>query len=130
LASDLSPYQAEARALAGLASSSSAQRAVDSLTASAVIEGDEPRHLRIVDPLLGRWVRRHGGARTSIYVVPARDRGFVVTDGPSLAFVRSSHETLAEAEAEADRVAATARPGTDVMIYDTRDPNDLPDWAI
>jgi hypothetical protein len=98
--------------------------------ASAIIEGDEPRSFRIVDPLLGRWVRRHGGARTSIFVVPARDRGFLVTDGPSLAFLRSSHETLADAEAEADRLAATAAAGTDVMIYDTRDPNDLPDWAV
>jgi hypothetical protein len=47
-----------------------------------------------------------------------------VTDGPSLAFVRSSHQTIAEAEA--DRIAAGGH-GADVMIYD---PNDLPDWVV
>jgi hypothetical protein len=130
VASGLSPYQAEARVLAGLASASSAQRAVDSLLGRAVVERDAPPGLRIVDPFLGRWVRRHGGAGSSIYVVPASAGGFVVTDGPSLAFARAECETLAEAEAEADRLAASSPAGTDVMIFDTEDPNDLPDWAV
>ena len=46
-----------------------------------------------------------------------------------LAFTRSEHPTLEGAQAEADRIAATGR-GADVMIYDTDDPNDLPDWAL
>ena len=78
---------------------------------------------------LARWVRRYGGARMSIYVVPRPGGAFAVIDGPSLAFTRSEHPTLEEAQAEADRIAATGR-GADVMIYDTDDPNDLPDWAL
>lgn len=50
-------------------------------------------------------------------------------DGPSLTFLRSTHQTIAEAEAEADRIAAAGN-GADVMIYDVDDPNELPDWAI
>ncbi len=38
------------------------------------------------------------------------------------------HRTLEEAESEADRLAAQTR-GADVMIFDTTDPSDLPDWA-
>ena len=128
VASDLSPYQAEARAMAGLASASSAQRAAQALLDRAILERDETESLRIVDPLLARWVRRHGAARLSIYVIPAPTSGFMVTDGPSLAFTRSEHPTLEEAQTEADRLAASGR-GADVMIYDTDDPNDLPDWA-
>jgi uncharacterized protein len=129
VASGLSPYQAEARRMAGLASSSSAQRAAQALLDRAMLERDEAEELRIVDPLLARWVRRYGGARMSIYVVPRPGGAFAVIDGPSLAFTRSEHPTLEEAQAEADRIAATGR-GTDVMIYDTDDPNDLPDWAL
>lgn len=129
LASDLSPYQQEARQLMGLASRSSAARAVESLEGKAVIErAEDGEQLRVVDPLFGRWVRRHGGARVRVFVVPY-GRRFVVTDGPSLAFERSSHETIAEAEADADRIAAEGR-GADVMVYDTNDPNDLPDWLV
>src|SRR5205807_9051018 len=91
VASDLSPYQAEARAMAGLASASSAQRAAQALLDRAILERDETESLRIVDPLLARWVRRHGAARLSIYVIPAPTSGFMVTDGPSLAFTRSEH---------------------------------------
>jgi uncharacterized protein len=129
VASDLSPYQAEARAMAGLASASSAQRAMQALLDRAILERAEIKSLRILDPLLARWVRRHGGARLSVYVVPGSAGAFVVTDGPSLAFTRSEHPTLLEAQGEADRIAATTR-GADVMIYDTDDPNDLPDWAL
>lgn len=128
--SGISPYTAEARAMTGLASASSAQRAVRTLRGRAIVEevgADED--LRLVDPLLSRWVRRHGGARIGVYVVPRGNRGFVVTDGPSFAFTRSEHATLEEAETEADRIAA-AGSGSDVMIYDTVDPNDLPEWAI
>lgn len=129
VASGLSPYQAEAREMAGLASASSAQRAAQALLDRAVLERDEAEALHILDPLLARWVRRHGGARLSVCVVPGRAGAFVVTDGPSLAFTRSEHPTLEEARTEADRIAASGR-GADVMIYDTDDPNDLPDWAL
>jgi uncharacterized protein len=129
LASDLSPYEAEARAMAGLATASSAQRAVEALRGRGILERAETGPVRVVDPLLTRWVRRHGGARLSLYVLPNSDGGFVVTDGPSLAFTRSEHDGLDEARDEADRLAVTAR-GADVMIFDTDDPNDLPGWAI
>lgn len=129
VASELSPYEAEARAMAGLATASSAQRAAAGLQGRAIVEQGDGKAMRIVDPLLARWVRRHGGARPSIYVVPDRRGGFVVTDGPSLAFTRSQHPNLDGAREEADRIANTG-PGADVMIYDTDDPNDLPDWAI
>jgi uncharacterized protein len=128
VASGLSPYQAEARVMAGLASGSSAQRAVDALLGRATLERGDGDGLRILDPLFARWVRRHGGARLSVYVVPSAAGGFVVTDGPSLAFTRSKHASLDEAQAEADRIASSGRR-TDVMIYDTDDPNDLPEWA-
>ena len=129
LASEYSPYQQEARVMMGLANRSSAARAVAGLEGKTTVErADDSEKLRIVDPLLARWVRRHGGARLRVFVVP-HEGMFAVTDGPSLAFIRSSHQTIAEAEAEADRIAAEAR-GADVMIYDTDDPNDLPDWLV
>jgi uncharacterized protein len=128
VASGLSPYANEARALVGLASTSSAQRSARALEARAVLEARDPGGLALVDPLLARWIRRHGGASASVHVVPKPGGGFVVTDGPSFAFARSEHETLEEAEAEADRIAAGGR-GSDVMVYDADDPNDLPDWA-
>jgi uncharacterized protein len=130
VASGLSPYQAEARQIAGLASASSAQRSLEALLGRAILERVQDEGLRIVDPFLARWVRRHGGARQSIYVVPTPDGEFLITDGPSMAFLRSRHDTLEDAEAEADRLAAAVGRGADVMIYDTTDPNDLPDWAI
>jgi hypothetical protein len=129
LASELSPYQQEARSFVGLANRSSAARAVASLEAKTAIErAENGGQLRIVDPLLARWVRRHGGARLRVFVVPYEGT-FAVADGPSLAFLRSRHETIAEAEAEAERIAAGGR-GADVVIYDTDDPNDLPDWVV
>ncbi len=113
----------------GLASGSSASRAVETLESRAIVErGEDDERLRILDPLLARWVRRNGGARTQVYVIPDVE-GWIVADGPSLAFVRSKHHTLADAQSEADRIVAGSRGG-DVMIYDTDDPNDLPDWAV
>jgi len=139
-ASGFTPYQQEAQLLMGLANRSSAARAVGRLEGSAIIERNrkhepnaahehnaEDEHLRIVDPLLARWVRRHGGARLQICIVPHGGQ-FVVTVGPSLVFTRTTHDTIAEAVAEANRVASTSR-GSDIMVYDTDDPNDLPDWA-
>jgi uncharacterized protein len=129
LASGFSPYQLQARRLTGLANRSSAARAVASLEGKTTVERiDHSGQLSIVDPLLARWVRRQGGARLQVFVIP-HDGQFAVTDGPSLAFLRSRHQTIAEAEVEADRIAAAGR-GADVMIYDTDDPNDLPDWVV
>ena len=113
----------------GLANRSSAARAAEGLEGNAIIARvEEEQPPRIIDPLLARWVRRHGGARLQVFVLP-RDGQFAVTDGPSLAFLRSTHQTIAEAEGEADRIAAAGN-GADVMIYDVDDPNDLPDWAV
>lgn len=128
LASGLSPYQHEALQLMGLASGSSASLAVETLENRAIVERDDDERLRILDPLLARWVRRNGGARAQVYVIRG-EKGWIVADGPSLAFVRSTHQTLVEAQSEADRIVAGGRGG-DVMIYDTDDPNDLPDWAV
>ncbi len=129
LASDLSPYESEARAMAGLATASSAQRAIGALERRAIVERQPSDAMRILDPLLARWVRRNGGARPSIYVLPVPRGGFVVTDGPSLAFTRSEHANLDSARDAADAIARSG-PGADVMIYDTDDPNDLPDWVV
>lgn len=103
VASGLSPYQAEARAMAGLASASSGQRAAEGLLERAILEREPDKPLVIVDPLLARWARRHGGARLSVFALPGAAGAFVVTDGPSLAFTRSEHPTLEEAQVEADR---------------------------
>ena len=128
LASGFSPYQREGELFFGLAGRSSAQRSVEALETRSIIEPTEPG-LRIVDPLLERWVaRRPRAARLNVYVVP-RDGGYVVCDGPSLAFQRSSHATLADAEIAATALAANAH-GADTMIFDTDDPNDLPGWAV
>jgi hypothetical protein len=129
LASGVSPYGREAKALLGLANSSSAARSVEQLERRAIIDrAEDTDELQIVDPLFARWVRLHGGARAQVYVFPY-DGGFAVTEGASLAFLRSTHALLAEAEAEADSLASRA-PGSEVMIFDTDDPNDLPDWAL
>src|SRR5687768_9391193 len=98
--------------MAGLASASSAQRAAQALLERAILDREDGGGLRIVDPLLARWVRRNGGAGISVYVVPQPGGSFVVTDGPSLASARSQHASLEEAEQEADRIAA-GRPGAD-----------------
>ena len=95
---------------------------------TTVERGDQGERLSIVDPLIARWVRRQGGARLQVFVIP-HDGQFAVTDGPSLAFLRPRHKMIAEVEVEADRIAAAGH-GADVMIYDTDDPNDLPDWVV
>jgi len=128
LAAGYSPYQQEAKLLLGLANRSSAARAVEMLEAKAVIERNDDDRLRIVDPLLGSWVRRRGATRQQFYVIPHAG-AWVITDGPSLAFVRSSFPTLDAAQAEAEILAGGGR-GADLMIFDTDDPNDLPDWTV
>jgi hypothetical protein len=129
LASGVSPFSVEAQRLTDLASRSSAARSVEQLEERSLVErpGDA-EELRIVDPLFGRWVRAHGGAREQIYVFPFEGT-FAVTEGASLAFLRSNHPSLADAEAAADSLAARP-PCADVMIFDTNDPNDLPVWAL
>lgn len=131
VASGLSPFSQDGRTLTGLPAGGAGTRAVETLERRAILERldeDGGAALRIVDPLLTRWARRTGGARAEVYVIPHQD-GFAVTDGPSLAFTRSTHPTLAEAEAEADLIGRRGR-GADVMVFDTTDPNDLPDWAV
>ena len=127
MAAGYSPYQQEAKVLMGIANRSSAARSVESLEGKAVIERDGD-DLKIVDPFLGRWVSRRGATRQQIYVIPYQG-AWLITDGPSLAFVRSTHQTLEAAEAEAQTVAVGGR-GADLMIFDTDDPNDLPAWAV
>jgi uncharacterized protein len=127
LAAGYSPYQQEAKRLLGMASRSSAARAVETLEGRALIERDEDA-LRVVDPLLARWVHRRGVTRQQLYVVPHQGQ-WAIADGPSLAFVRSTHPTLEAAQAEAEILASGSR-GADLMIFDTDDPNDLPDWAV
>lgn len=131
IASGLSPTEASALPLTGLRNRSSAQRATEGLLARAVVERAEGGGLSIVDPLLLRWSRRRGGARPTAYVLPARaGGGYVVTDGPSLAFERSRHALLDDAERAAAQIVATGGSGGDVIVFDTDDPNDLPDWAF
>lgn len=129
VASGFSPYGSQARAYTGLRNSSSAQRAAKALATRSVLEDDDGGDLTVLDPLLARWVRRRGAARAKIWVLPAWDGSFRVTDGPSLAFIRAEGLDLEEAQHEADRIAAAGR-GADVMIIDSDDPNDLPDWAV
>lgn len=130
VSSGLTPYQAEAQALTGMKGASSVQKPVEALLNRSILaRPGEDGALAIVDPLLARWVRRNGGARRQVFVVSHPKSGFVVTDGPSLAFVRSRHATLEEAEQEAGRIAEEGGGHADVMVYDDEDPNDLPAWA-
>ena len=124
----LSPTQSETVALTGLRSRSSAQRATEVLTGKGVLEREGDEALRIVDPLLERWARRRSGTRPIAYVVPT-PQGWLVTDGPSLVFEHSRHDTLDAAQRAADQIVS-GRAGGDVVVYDTDDPNDLPDWAV
>jgi uncharacterized protein len=127
VASGLSPTQAETVALTGLRSRSSAQHAADALVGRGVLERRDAG-IALVDPLLERWARRRPGARPIAYVLPHGDR-WIVTDGPSLAFEHSRHGSLEAAERAAEALVA-GRASGDVVVYDTADPNDLPDWAI
>lgn len=127
VASGLSPTQADTVALTGLRSRSSAQSAADALLGRGVLER-RGRSIAIVDPLLQRWTRRRPGARLIAYVLPQGEQ-WIVTDGPSLAFEHSRHDRLDAAERAAEGIVA-GRPGGDVVVFDTDDPNALPDWAV
>lgn len=128
LAAGLTPYQQEAKVLLDIANRSSAARAVDGLEARAVIERTDDDALQIIDPFLKTWVRRRGATRQQFYVLP-HDGAWIITDGQSLAFLRSTHPSLDAAQAEAEILSGGGRGG-DLMIFDTDDPNDLPDWAV
>jgi uncharacterized protein len=128
VAAGLSPTQSETVALTGLRSRSSAQRATQVLVGKGVLEREGDEGFRIVDPLLERWTRRRPGARPIAYVLPLGP-GWVVTDGPSLVFEHSRHDTLDAAQRAADQIVS-GRAGGDVIVYDTADPNDLPEWAV
>jgi hypothetical protein len=128
IASGLPPFGAAARELAGIRNPSSSQKPLEKLRQRSIVVRDDEGNHSLLDPLFTRWVRRYGGARPQLYVLPGTDgRSFAVFDGPSHAFERSRHGTLDEAEEAAYALAAGT--SADVMIYDTTDPNDLPDWA-
>jgi hypothetical protein len=127
IASGLPPFGAAARELTGIRGPSSSQRPLENLRGRSIVVRDEDGSHRLLDPLFQRWVRRNGGARLQLFVVPDGAGGFIVYDGPSQAFERSRHAALDDAEEAAHALAAGS--GSDVMIYDTDDPNDLPDWA-
>jgi hypothetical protein len=124
----LSPQEGRALRLTGLRSASAAQRPTQSLKRRAFVERDSGDRLVIVDPVLARWIaRRH--LPPTLYVLPLARQKWIVTDGPSLAFTRSTHQTLAEAEARADEYLTQQRSGGAINIInvDTRD--ELPGWA-
>jgi len=131
VASGLSPYEAEARAMAGLASASSAQRAVQTLLGRAILERKD-NALGIVDPLFARWIRHHAGARANFYVQGQRfgaqgRKQYSIIQSP--AHFMWSADDLDGAVANADHLAArSGRRGGDVMIYEGDDPNDWP-WT-
>jgi hypothetical protein len=128
LAAGLSPYTEAAQRATGLKRASSAQAAVQTLLDRAVIEHDEQRSLRIVDPMFALWAHRRGDPRPTIYVYPAPDGAIEVADGPSRAFVRSRHPSVAEAEQAADHYAREAG-GAELVVYDVDAADELPDWA-
>jgi hypothetical protein len=128
VAAGLSPTASETVAMTGLRSRSSAQRATEPLVGRGVLEREADESYRIVDPLLQRWTLRRPGARPIAFVLPSPP-GWLVTDGPSLVFEHSRHDTLDDAERAAHQIVS-GRAGGDVIVYDTDDPNDLPDWAV
>jgi len=128
LAYELSPQESAALRLTGLRSASAAQRSIQSLERHAFVERDSDGQLVVIDPVLARWIaRRH--LPPTLYVLRLAPEKWVVTDGPSLAFTRSTHKTREEAEARADEyLTQQSRGGTvNVIDVDTRD--ELPDWA-
>jgi hypothetical protein len=128
VASGLSPTQGAMVALTGLRSRSSAQTAADALLGRGVLERRDDT-VTIVDPLLERWTRRRPGARPIAYVLP-RGGEWVVTDGPSLAFEHARHRDLDAAQRAAEAIVNAGGAGGEVIVYDTEDPNELPDWAF
>lgn len=129
VASELSPMTLTGMSLAGLASRSSAQSALRALVDAGVVERGAGELPRIVDPLFAHWIRRNQGARPSIYILPDPEQpGYVITDGPSLAFVQQRAATMDDADQAAARLLA-GRSGN-IIVFDTEDPNDLPSWAL
>jgi uncharacterized protein len=128
IAYGLSPQEGAALRLTGLRSASAAQRATQSLERRAFVERDDAHDLVIVDPALSRWIaRRH--LPPTLYVLPLDGRKWMVTDGPSLAFTRSSHDTQAAAEARADQYLTQQSRGGTVVVFDVDTRDELPDWA-
>jgi len=96
IAYGLAPQGAAALRLTGMRSASSAQSATRALERHAFIERDNEDHLTIVDPAFAQWIaRRH--LPPTLYVLPLGPREWIVTDGPSLAFTRSTHQDLRQA---------------------------------
>ena len=100
LAAGYSPYQQEAKLLLGMASRSSAARAVETLEGKAIVEREEDA-LRVVDPLLARWVHRRGVTRQQLYVVPHEGQ-WAIADGP-FARVRAIDPSHARSSPSAGR---------------------------
>lgn len=128
LAYGLSPQEGAALRLTGLRSASAAQRATQSLERRAFVERDSDGQRMIVDPVLARWIaRRH--LPPELYVLPLAQREWIVTDGPSLAFTRSTHRTRAEAEARADEYLTQQSRGGAKKVIDVVTRDELPEWA-
>ncbi len=129
LAYGLSPQEGAALRLTGLRSASAAQRAAQALARRAFVERDDDGVLVIVDPVLDRWLaRRH--LPPTLYVLPLANDEWIVTDGPSLAFIRSTHQTRAEAEAKADEHLREQSRGGSVSLFDVDTRDELPAWAL
>lgn len=128
LAYGLSPQEGAALRLTGLRSSSAAQRATQGLERRAFVERDDDGRLVIVDPVFARWIaRRH--LPPTLYVLPLAMREWIVTDGPSLAFIRSTHESKLEAETRADQYLTQQSRGGIINVIDVDARGELPDWA-
>jgi hypothetical protein len=114
--------------------SSGPNRALRSLRVAGFVVQRRPREWGLTDPLLAAWLRaprvrgRYAFGRPTIYVLRRDERTFDVTDGPSVARVRSTHDSLDQAERVAHQLARDAR-GADIVVIDSDDPNDLPEWA-
>jgi hypothetical protein len=128
LACGLSPQEGAALRLMGLRSASAAQRATQSLERRAFLERDSDGQLVIVDPVLARWIARRHFPPT-LYVLPLAPQEWIVTDGPSLAFTRSTHRTLAEAKARADDYLTQQSHGGTIEVIDVDTREELPEWA-
>jgi hypothetical protein len=128
LAYGLSPQEGAALRLTGLRSASAAQRATQSLERRAFLERDDEGRLVLVDPVLARWIaRRH--LPPTLYALPLTPREWIVTDGPSLAFTRSTHRTRTEAEARANEYLTQQSRGGTIEVIDVDTHDELPEWA-
>jgi uncharacterized protein len=135
IAYGLSPQEAAARQLTGLRSASTAQSATRALERHTFIERDSNGNLAIVDPAFAQWIaRRH--LPPTLYVLPLAPQEWIVTDGPSLAFTRSTHTDIRAAKSRADEYLAQLGRGGTVRVVDidadARDASareELPDWA-